>query len=199
MEDYLELIEQERYYYFYLICLRKHIDTQNKVFKLGRSWRVNGRFKGYPKDSVLLYLCRVKDAYHVEHEMIKVFNHKFTLAKEIGYEYFRGNINDMIQCASSVIEYMNQKLDDDFSSIRVNYKKRLKFKLDEQDEINNDDYEFIFKTIDKEDINNDPKTESQKIKPKKKWVNPHKMTTEYIVTNIIECCKKENENTKQKY
>lgn len=200
MEDYLDLIEQTRYYYFYLICLRTHIDSKIKVFKLGRSWSIKSRFNGYPKNSILLYLCRVKDGYHVEHEMIKVFKHNFILEKDLGNEFFKGNINDMIKCATNVIEYMNQKIDDDFSPIRTKYKNRLKFHLNDEDEINDEDYEFIFES--KPPIKPKPHSESKsKINTdnnnneNKKCVDPHK-STHRIVMNIIECCKIENTNKK---
>jgi len=152
MEKYRDSIVTERHYYFYLICLRNFIGSANKVFKLGRTSDVCKRFMAYPKGSVLLYLCRVKDGYHVEYEMIKMFVKMFNRKLDLGLEYFKGNIVDLIKCADSVIDFMGQRMADDFLSIRARYQNHLKFKLNFDDVIDIEDYEFIFNTVDPEDI-----------------------------------------------
>jgi hypothetical protein len=172
IDNNLDTIITERHYYFYLICLRTHIDSKNKVFKLGRTYSVHKRFfTDYPKNSILLYLCKVKDAYHVEWEMIKIFTKLFTRKLDLGNEYFKGNISDLIKCATYVINHMNQKIDvdDNFISIRNKYKHRLHFKLNNEDHIDDNDNEFIFNTVDDEDVKipdppNQKKITNQKIK-----------------------------------
>jgi hypothetical protein len=190
MEDDLNTIITERYYYFYLICLRTHINTKNKVFKLGRTLDVYGRFRGYPKGSVLLYLCRVKDAYHVECEMIKIFTNRFTRKLNIGLEYFKGDINELIQCATNVIDHMNQKVDtdDNFRSVRNKYKNYLKFKLDDNDEIVEEEYEFIFNTVDIEDVKvpEEPKVIKSKITTVTVNLNDLTVNTDSYIEKVIE-------------
>jgi len=143
MANYLKSIK-ERYYYFYLILLRSMVDDGELIFKLGRTWDIFGRFKSYPKGSILLYLCRVKDGYYVEYEMIKIFKKKFKQKREYGLEFFDGNINKMIECTNNVIEHMNQKIDSNFADVRNFYKNYLKFKLTDDDKLNDDLHKFIF-------------------------------------------------------
>lgn len=182
MEDYSKSVAKEHHYYFYLICLRTHIDSKNKLVKLGRTKNIYDHFNEYPKNSVLLYLCRVKDCLNVEAEIMNVFDEKFkrknypnkqkNYLNKINYlsntncvnkknyinnEYFEGNVNDMIKCAMNVIDYMNQKIEEDFSLIRSEYKNYLKFKLTNKDRIDKDDYKFIFGSVDDKDENKEYK------------------------------------------
>jgi hypothetical protein len=147
---------RERVYYFYIIYLSTMSVLRKKIFKIGRTWNVLKRFGGYPKGSVLLYLCRVKDAYHVESEMIKLFKTHFMHEIKYGNEFFGGNINLMIACAEKMIDQMDQKMDNDsddnFASVRECYKKHLKFNLiDDDDEIDGETKEIIYDDVNEDD------------------------------------------------
>ncbi len=106
---------------------------------MGRTWDVLNRFNGYSKNSAILLLLRVKDGYHVEYDLLYIFNKKFKNIEKCGKEYFNGNINEMIEIVKKYVSDTNQVIEEnDNNQIRENYKKHLKFKINDKDAI--DDY-----------------------------------------------------------
>lgn len=77
MKKYSSQAKIEEYQYFYLICLRTHMNSKIKTFKLGRTSNIYCRFKNYPKNNVLPYLCGVENDRAVERIMINIFDQIF--------------------------------------------------------------------------------------------------------------------------
>jgi hypothetical protein len=82
------------YNYLYLIQDKNDIGTN--IYKIGKTTQLpDKRFKGYVEGSYPLCIFKVDDCDQRENDLKKIFREKYTL--ERGYEYFKGNINNMIQ------------------------------------------------------------------------------------------------------
>jgi hypothetical protein len=139
INSYLKTIDTERFNCIYLIYLSSIGQKGLPVFKYGRTRDIKNRFNSYPKNSTLLYLCRVKDCYFVEDEIDLMFPKFFKQSKAHGIEFFETkDVKLMIKCIDKLIDHMNQKLNDDIISI-INpiYKGWLNFKIYEPDSIPN--------------------------------------------------------------
>ncbi len=83
--------------YVYLLREREFIDKDEPVYTIGRSKQPNfDRFKQYPKGSDLLLQSACNDCKSVEDEIKKIFKKKYVQRRDIGIEYFEGDINEMI-------------------------------------------------------------------------------------------------------
>lgn len=83
--------------YVYLLQEREFIKTGENIFKIGKTKRSNiTRFEEYPKDSHLYLHLSCSDCDKLEKEMIKTFKKKFKYRKDIGNEYFQGNVEEML-------------------------------------------------------------------------------------------------------
>lgn len=77
----------------YILQEREHINIQKPIYKIGRTKQEGlRRFKQYPKESKLIIQESVSDCCAVEKEIIKLFDKKFTNRREIGREYYEGDI-----------------------------------------------------------------------------------------------------------
>jgi hypothetical protein len=83
--------------YIYCLIEREFIKTGENVFKIGRTNQDNyDRFKQYPKGSKLIYQCMCVNSKEAEKDIIKKSKEKLKLRKDIGNEYFEGDINVLI-------------------------------------------------------------------------------------------------------
>ena len=82
--------------FIYLIREREHISLQQPVYKIGRTEQLlSRRMAGYPKDSELIVSCQSADS-HKDESLLKELLHKnFKCRRDIGYEYFEGNVSRM--------------------------------------------------------------------------------------------------------
>ena len=91
--------------YIYLLHEREFIKTSEKVFKVGRTSKLNYiRFNQYPKGSVLLFQTICKNSKKMETIILKKFRKQFIPRKDIGNEYFEGNYTDMIDIIHSCVK-----------------------------------------------------------------------------------------------
>jgi phage/plasmid-associated DNA primase len=82
--------------YIYLIREREFIKMNEEVYKIGRTQQTNyNRFKDYPKGSKLIFHIECSNCITLEQELIKIFKEKFIQRRDIGIEYFEGNVNIM--------------------------------------------------------------------------------------------------------
>lgn len=82
--------------FIYIIQEREFLNLNYPLYKIGRTQKtINKRLAGYPNNSVVLFTIHVKDCIEIEKELIDLFNNKFEHAKEIGKEYFIGNLDEM--------------------------------------------------------------------------------------------------------
>lgn len=81
----------------YLIHEREFIKTKEHVYKIGRAIDIRKRLLDYPNQSRLIFTMYTRKLDTVESELKKIFKQNFTQRKDIGTEYFEGNVHEMIQ------------------------------------------------------------------------------------------------------
>lgn len=83
--------------YIYLIKEREFIKTGENILKIGKTKQEsNSRIKSYPKGSELYLQMKCDNCDSMERELISVFKKKFILRKDIGDEYFEGDVSSMM-------------------------------------------------------------------------------------------------------
>jgi hypothetical protein len=91
--------------YIYLLQEREFIKTGENIYKVGMTTKNNfERFNQYPKGSVLLFQIICNDCKSIEKKVLKKFNKKFKIRKDIGNEYFEGKYKNMIKIIYSTIK-----------------------------------------------------------------------------------------------
>ena len=81
----------------YLLIEREFIRLKDKVLKLGRTDRtIEQRLTGYSKDTKVLKCIFVKDSKYVEKKLIEIFDKLFYNRRDIGREYYEGDMELMI-------------------------------------------------------------------------------------------------------
>lgn len=93
--------------YIYLIHCRASVNSNENVYKIGKSFDFNKRLEGYDKGTIPLFSLYVSECDNFEKHLINLFGGIFTLRKDYGNEYFEGNINQMINLIIS--EFNNIK------------------------------------------------------------------------------------------
>ena len=83
--------------YIYLIQEREFIKTKEPIYKIGKSRKeAMKRVNQYPKGSVCLLHVLCKDCDKAEKALINLFKNKHQHMPDIGNEYFKGNVNEMM-------------------------------------------------------------------------------------------------------
>jgi hypothetical protein len=127
--------------YIYCLIEREFIKTGENVFKIGRTNQDNyDRFKQYPKGSKLIYQCMCVNSKEAEKEIINKSKEKLKLRKDIGNEYFEGDINVLI-------DIINE-------SLLLHRPVNFIIKSDSSSESSSESFKKI-KTIDSEDSNSE--------------------------------------------
>ncbi len=89
--------------YIYILIEREFIKTEENVYKIGKTKQeYMKRFKQYPKDSVLIEQIYCEHCDEIERELIKLFKVKYTQRRDIGIEYFEGDVKDMVHTIFTV-------------------------------------------------------------------------------------------------
>ncbi len=84
--------------YVYLLHEREFLNSGRQLYKIGRtSQSPNDRFDDYPKGSCVVFYLRVPDSKATEKAIKAAFKIKFKQDRDIGQEYFEGDVNEMIQ------------------------------------------------------------------------------------------------------
>jgi hypothetical protein len=137
IDEYVKGVDQNRYNCIYLLYSATNGQNGEKIYKFGKTYNVEERFFSYPKNSTLLFICRVKDCNYVEDEIYNMFFTYFIHHREIGYEFFEtSDVKIMINYMNKLIDHMDQRLDDDVvNKIKKKYKKWLRFKVYDYDDI----------------------------------------------------------------
>ena len=84
--------------YFYIIQEREFFRSSEPTYKIGKTQQDPpfNRLKQYPKGSKTILLLGVDDCSRFETKVIKLFNNKYEKMTSYGNEYFKGDINSMI-------------------------------------------------------------------------------------------------------
>jgi hypothetical protein len=84
--------------YIYIIQEREFINANQPVYKIGKTTKeIQKRCSQYPKSSKLLFTQHVDNCHEVEKNIIKKLTENFKNRKDIGREYFEGNIKNIMK------------------------------------------------------------------------------------------------------
>ncbi len=103
----------------YIIKLSEHIRCNDDIFKVGMTRRgTTSRFKGYPKNSKILFSTIVKDALLCERFVLENCRKETNLKKcdrknkeehkRLGNEYFEGDFNLLLKIVKTSCEEFNK-------------------------------------------------------------------------------------------
>jgi hypothetical protein len=83
--------------FVYLLKTREFINTGQEIYKIGKTVSPTNRMGNYPKGSKvkMMHLCDNCDK--TERELIKLFDEKFIKQTDIGREYYKGDMREMIK------------------------------------------------------------------------------------------------------
>jgi uncharacterized C2H2 Zn-finger protein len=106
--------------YIYLLQEREFIKTNENIYKIGKTKQKNlKRICNYNNGTILICQLKCNDCNKLERKIIKLFKEKYELQKDIGYEYFKGNCNDMRDDICNYIK--NENTIDDISECEEEY------------------------------------------------------------------------------
>lgn len=141
--------------YIYIVHLREHVKLNESIYKIGKTVCMSTRMQGYPKNSKVLYLKKIKDKDLGEKHLIHIFKKKFKLCEEYGREYFEGNLDLMMKTIDIYIQQSdensihfdelndygknNEKIILDLTPSKIKYNKKID--------------NFVFKIIEDSDDN----------------------------------------------
>jgi hypothetical protein len=92
-------------HYVYLLQTREFINSNQNIYKVGRTKKENlKRFEQYPKGSMLLLQIKCIDCINIENIILKLFRENFEQKKDIGNEYFQGNYKSMIDIIYNIVK-----------------------------------------------------------------------------------------------
>lgn len=84
--------------YVYMLQEREFIRMKEPVYKVGKTTQeLYKRISQYPKSSLLLVAMRVEDCHHSERQLLAEFRKLFASRRDIGAEYFEGDVNEMVK------------------------------------------------------------------------------------------------------
>ena len=138
--------------YIYLLQEREFINTNNPIYKIGRTKQEhNKRFNQYPKGSILLFQIICYNCINMEKNVITIFKKNFKHRKDIGNEYFEGNSKEMIKDINNIIN--NEVIEESKENNEVieENNENCNIKKEESDEeIRSDEYQqkALLKVID---------------------------------------------------
>ena len=102
----------------YLLQEREFIKTKENIYKIGRSSRlIKERLKGYPKNSKLIFHKEVLNSRNIEKKIKTQFCEEFKQRKDIGSEYFEGDIIQMIKLYKKITQDKEIKKDTEINDI----------------------------------------------------------------------------------
>ena len=110
----------------YLLRTREFKNLNDNIYKIGRSANLNNRIKNYPNNSEIILKINIENEIETEKLIIIIFKKIFIQRKDIGYEYFEGNIKDIknkfknIIIFSNIIKDLNLKYDDIILNLNIN-------------------------------------------------------------------------------
>jgi hypothetical protein len=103
LKNYMKILQQPKIpqqksdlQFVYILQEREFINSGEPVYKIGKTINPKNRMSSYPKASNVLgnYLCG--DCHTTEKSLIELFDVKFIKRKDLGLEYYQGDINEMV-------------------------------------------------------------------------------------------------------
>ena len=104
--------------YIYLLQEREFIKSNEPIYKLGKTRQeCLKRISNYPNGTKLIFQILCNDCDNYEKELIHIFKNTFIQKKEIGNEYFKGNLYKMIEIIYNLIHDKYIKPNIDFDNV----------------------------------------------------------------------------------
>lgn len=89
-------MKQRKFQYVYLIREREFVKSKKNIYKIGKTIQKSAqRVANYPKDSEGIIIEQVNDCSKAELQIKRVFQSEFKQRKDIGIEYYQGDIFSM--------------------------------------------------------------------------------------------------------
>lgn len=86
------------HHYIYLQQEREFFNKKENVYKLGKTTQtIDKRFGGYPKGTLVITVINVISSDDSERVLLRLFRNNFENRKDIGIEYFQGEIIEMVK------------------------------------------------------------------------------------------------------
>lgn len=82
--------------YIYLIYIREYLLQGLPIYKIGLTTDLIERLRQYPKGSMYIYTCYCENISITENHIKKIFIDLFHQRRDLGIEYFEGNIHQMV-------------------------------------------------------------------------------------------------------
>jgi hypothetical protein len=96
--------------YVYIIQEREFVKEERPLYKIGRTTqKPYQRYAGYPKGSIEFMCMSVYNSKIAEGLIKKVFSVKFKQDRNIGIEYFEGDVEEMKKEFILLIDTINKK------------------------------------------------------------------------------------------
>lgn len=100
--------------YIYLLREREFIKTNESIYKIGKTKQnLEKRFQGYPKGSEVTLTIKVNNCDLCETQIKRVFDDKFKNRRDIGREYYEGDVNIMKKELIILCDHHNDQDNDD--------------------------------------------------------------------------------------
>ena len=96
------------------MLLRDINEIDNAVVEVGRTNDFDKRRKKYGEPIQTIAVIPVINKKYVEKVLLKEFRRQFLSRKDIGYEYFEGNFDDMLRCFWGVIVKLSNEEEDEY-------------------------------------------------------------------------------------
>lgn len=92
--------------HIYLIREREFVNTNEPIYKIGKSINIKSRMPSYPKNSVIIAIFHTKrfDVHRIERELISICDKRFKQRKDIGREYYEADVNDLVNEITRMIK-----------------------------------------------------------------------------------------------
>lgn len=91
--------------YIYIVQEREFVNNDEDIYKIGKtSNNIRVRMNDYPKNSALHYVTGVIDSTSIEKKAIALFDAEFINMKNIGREYYKGDLLTMMQKLNKLVD-----------------------------------------------------------------------------------------------
>ena len=88
--------------YIYIIREREFKNSNQDVYKIGRTGNFMKRFLQYPKNSELIFVSKVIDSVKKEKEIIQILKKNLKQRRDIGIEYFEGKQELLVEYVKEI-------------------------------------------------------------------------------------------------
>jgi len=116
----------------YLLIEREFLKSGEKIYKIGKTKQEGlKRFGQYPKGSELLLYIKTLDCDEDEKKLKKRLEDKYKCRRDIGTEYYEGDVNDI---KNNILKYYNEKWEKeniDINDEKYKNGKEIGFQYDE--------------------------------------------------------------------